>query len=85
MPDGKPGVVVVEPFAIRDSIKRQAEEALKTIEPSDTQMVELAVDLESGVNLAYAYRVNDEWKIAAWVGRKWDGPIAGGVYVKRTW
>lgn len=79
------GVVTVDTFTIRDSIKAQAEKALASIEPGNKQMVELAVDLTSGVNLAYAYRVGEEWKIATWVGSNWSGALAGGVYVKRSW
>lgn len=49
-------------------------------------MAEVAVSLETGVNLVYAHKAPDgRWQAAAWVGSNWQGELTAGAQVTWTW
>lgn len=79
------GVVVQPSYAISDSIKAQVARVLAEV-PADKHAAIVTVATMSGVNVAFAYRVNDTLQVAAWVGKSgWaGGPIDGGAVVKAT-
>lgn len=80
------GVVIAQPGQIRGAIKAAVAEALAGIPPGKQGMAEVAVDLDTGVNLVYAHKTPDgKWTAAAWVGRTWEGDISGGAVITRTW
>ena len=86
VPFGPPRVVTLSPMLIRDSLKTEVDKVLKDLPPDKGGMAEVTVDLERGINLVYAYRDPVKgWTAAAYVGRHWDGPIVGGIQVRKVW
>ena len=84
-PPGFFGVAVADPGVISASIQRQVAAALTAI-PAGKRGALLAAVTERGVNLVVAHKVNDNWHVAAWLGKSgWDRPIEGGVATQLTW
>ena len=81
-PDKK-GVVVADPSMISDTIKRLADRELGKIPPGKKMFAELTIDLDTGINVAYAAKINEQWTVVSWVGSNWSGDVAGGARV--TW
>jgi hypothetical protein len=76
-----PGVVIVPPRAVHLDIKAQVAKALAGVDPGDTMAV-LSVQTKAGFNLAVAHKFNDEWQVAAYIGKSgWQSPVEGGVSV----
>jgi hypothetical protein len=80
------GVVKTPPPLISGAIRAAVAEALASIPPGKHGMAEVAVGLESGVNLVYAHKSADgKWTAAAHLGRRWDGAMTVGAIVTATW
>lgn len=45
----------------------------------------IAVTTKAGVNLAVVQRVGKKSEIVAYIGKKWDEPIDGGIYWRSRW
>ena len=85
VPLGPPRVLVSPPSAIRESLKIEVAKLLKDLPSDKGAMAEVSVDLERGINLVYAYRGQNGWEAGAWVGRHWDGPVVGGLHIRKVW
>jgi hypothetical protein len=84
--NGVKGVVKTPPSQIRGAIRAAVAEALAEIPPDRNGIAELAVSLESGVNLVYAHKMQGgKWTAVAYLGSNWSGEISGGVSVKLSW
>lgn len=65
---------------ISQQIQDQVARVLGTIPPGKSTIAAVTVATGSGFNLAFAHKVDDQWKVAAWVGKSgWDQPISGGA------
>jgi hypothetical protein len=77
-----PGVVLAPPELISDAIKMAVANVLAAI-PSDKHAAIVGIATRSGVNLAVAYRLDDRFEVAAWVGKAgWDHPLGAGVQLQ---
>lgn len=66
--------------SIRDAVARE----LGAL-PPDAKGAIVAVATTRGVNLAFAYKLDAGWNVAAYVGKSgWDRPIEGGVVVQKV-
>lgn len=84
--NGVSGVVLTPPSNIRGSIKAAVAEVIATIPPGKKAVVEIAVALETGVNVVYAFKgANGKWTVASWLGSNWSGKLAGGAQITRAW
>lgn len=81
------GVIKMPPTMIRGAIKAAVADALATIGPDDpANVVEVAVGLETGVNLVYAHKSpNGRWVAAAYVGSNWNGDLTAGAQITARW
>ena len=84
LPGGQPGVSVVPPGMIAESIKTQVNAAIASL-PNDKTVAMIGVATVEGMNLALVARKEHErWGdvgVSAWIGKKWAGSIEGGVGV----
>lgn len=84
-----PGVVVVPTIAIADSIQRHVAAVLGQL-PADAKGAFVAIPTLKGINLAVAYKADNGWQVAGWIGKSgWDQPILagldGGLVVQKFW
>lgn len=84
LPAGESGVAVTPPALISGQLKAQVAALLADV-PADKHGAIVGVATEAGVNLAFAYRVDNRLQVAAWVGKSgWAAPVSGGVTLKAT-
>lgn len=81
------GVVKMPPTMIAGSIRQAVAEALASIPPDGPEnTVEIAVGLETGVNLVYAHRSsNGKFVAKSWLGSNWSGDLTAGVAITARW
>jgi hypothetical protein len=81
------GVVKTPPTMIAGAIRAAFAEALAAIPPDGPEnVVEVAVGLDTGVNLVYAHKAtNGRFTAAAWIGSDWSGHLTGGAQVTARW
>jgi hypothetical protein len=86
--NGVPGVMETPPSQIRGAIRAAVAEALANVPPG-RQMVKVAVSLETGVNLVYAFKSRDggheHWEIVSWLGKDWSGDLTAGGTATFSW
>lgn len=71
--------------SIHQQIQDQVAKALGDIPPGRSTIAAVSVTTGAGINLAIAHKVDDKWKVAAWVGKSgWDKPIEGGASITFT-
>lgn len=69
---------------ISDAVKSSIDAAFSTIPAGKKGALLVVVDTE-GPRMHIAANVNNNWKIAAGVGKPWDGPVTGTVSVIGSW
>lgn len=74
----------IEPGPIALSIEQAVTAALKTV-PGDKRGALLAVATTEGARAVVAAKLGEDWKLAGWVGKDWQGPVEAGVAVMGTW
>lgn len=75
------GVVTVAPQSVHQSIKAQVDNALQGVKEGKTMAI-LNVKTGSGLNLAVAHKLNENWEVISYVGKSgWQKPIDGGVSI----
>jgi hypothetical protein len=72
------------PPALMGSVMSEIEKAVSSLPPG-TNGAFLAVGDLSGVNASIVTKAPGGFKVQAWVGKTWKGPVNAGVRVLRTW
>ena len=71
------------PSQFMASVRAAIDDAVKDLPPGRNAFV--AVADQSGGNAAIVVKTQSGFKVKAWVGKKWTGPIAGGAEVTIDW
>jgi len=67
---------------IHQQIQDQVTQVLGEIPPGKETIAAVTIRTGRGVNLAFAHKIDDHWKVAAWVGKSgWNAPVEGGAAV----
>lgn len=85
-PAGLPlGVRLTQPDEISSTLKRQVDDLLRTIPDGHKGvMAQVNVSTAKGVNVVVAYRTENQWQAALWVGKSgWDQ--AAGLSLQKVW
>lgn len=53
--------------------------------PPDANGALVAVADRSGVNAAVVAKIDESWRVTAWIGKSWGGPVEAGALVMKTW
>jgi len=79
------GVAFTTPRSrLMDSIQAELDRALAKL-PEGTNGAVVGIATSTGVNAAVVTRLGRGWDVAAWVGKSWGEPVAGGALVRKTW
>ncbi len=70
--------------SIADAMKRDIDAAFGAIPDGKRGAIVVVAD-DSGARAHVAAKVNGNWKVAAGVGRTWNGTISGSVAVVGAW
>jgi hypothetical protein len=84
----KPGATLsVPPAAILTTINKQIDSVLDAMPKDKKGNLVMSVETKSGVNLALVQKLDKDgdWTVTAYIGKKWDAPLEGGVYVSGKW
>lgn len=67
-------------FVIRDAIENTSK-----VLPGEANGGLFAIVNETGMNAAIVTRINNEWKVQAYIGKSWKGSANYGVTAMRIW
>lgn len=80
------GVVKTPPTMIRGAIRAAVADAIASIPPEKSGYAEIAVSLDTGVNIVTAAKTKDgRWTAVSWFGSDWSGNLQGGASVTFAW
>lgn len=80
-----PGVAFTPPPA---SLMAQASQILESSLaqlPPDAKGAIVGIATTAGWNAAVVHRIGNDFAIAAWLGKSWQGGLTGGTAIRATW